>query len=178
MRRALNQDPVQDQFPPNSGDQVRRSLSSLTLSHVSALFSFLVSPPILICTFLVFIGSVLSTTGWHCSLYKRQTEWSVYGEAEFNLWPLLSWSVFQLHRDMDVFQLESWNCRGTPPEWGQQGYCCKEMLDSRTRERTWTCCFRDRRSIFKKFSVQEHCILMYLNGYNSYWKVHNKVIIK
>lgn len=33
-------------------------------------------------------------------------------------------------------------------------------------------------AFLKKFSVQEHCILMYLNGYKSYWKVHNKVIIK
>lgn len=37
MMMKLNQDAVQDQIPPQSGEEVRRLLPSLTLSHVSAL---------------------------------------------------------------------------------------------------------------------------------------------
>lgn len=124
MMRTLNQDPVEDQFPPQS-EEVIRSLLSLAFLHICLNSYLRISPNIYYRVPLL----IWNTTHGGVNIQSCRIQSMVTSK-------LMRHPDTQLHRDLDIFLFQSRNCKGTQSEVGQHCYC--SLFSSRAHLWLWT----------------------------------------
>lgn len=137
MMRTLNQDPVEDQFPPQS-EEVIRSLLSLAFLHICLNSYLRISPNIYLYFFClcmwVSLNHRVPLLIWkipHGGVNIQSCRIQSMVTSKLTRHPDI-----QLHRDLDIFLFQSRNCKGTQSEGGQHCYC--SLFSSRAHLWLWT----------------------------------------